>query len=192
LDLSVAGDEKFDVPNPMLKSFRVYAASKLLANKATWDFLANEKPQFSLVTIHPTMVYGNSIIQDSSETGGTNAYIFGCIVNGVKGMDALLKAVHVRDVAQAHIRALDDDIKNKSYLLNGKRMDWKELREWSEKYYPEESKSFKLVSNDQPKVIQTDTSRAEKELGIEWIEPEEMIKEVLDQQISYLKKEGQL
>lgn len=190
--MTVAENETYEVDNPIFKSFRVYAGSKLLANKASWDFLANEKPQFDLVTLHPSMVYGTSLVQDSAAASGTNGYIFSSIVSGATDFDALLVSVHVKNVAEAHVRALEDDIKNRSYLLSGKWTSWKELKEWSEKYYPEEAKGFKIVAKTDLKIPKTDASRAEKELGISWTEPEVMIKEVLDQQIAFLKKEGKL
>lgn len=38
----------------------IYATSKALAEKAAWDFIAKEKPQFSLVTVNPAWVTGAS------------------------------------------------------------------------------------------------------------------------------------
>lgn len=40
--------------NPMMG----YRASKTFAEKAAWDFVKNEKPNFSLATINPPMVFG--------------------------------------------------------------------------------------------------------------------------------------
>lgn len=35
-----------------------YRASKTFAEKASWDFLEKEKPNFSIATINPPMVFG--------------------------------------------------------------------------------------------------------------------------------------
>jgi nucleoside-diphosphate-sugar epimerase len=35
-----------------------YRASKTFAEKAAWDFLEKEKPNFSIATINPPMVFG--------------------------------------------------------------------------------------------------------------------------------------
>jgi hypothetical protein len=35
-----------------------YRASKTFAEKAAWDFLEKEKPNFSVATINPPMVFG--------------------------------------------------------------------------------------------------------------------------------------
>ena len=40
--------------NPML----AYRASKKFAEKAAWEFLEKEKPNFTLSTINPPMVFG--------------------------------------------------------------------------------------------------------------------------------------
>jgi nucleoside-diphosphate-sugar epimerase len=40
--------------NPMMG----YRASKTFAEKAAWDFLEKEKPNFSVATINPPMVFG--------------------------------------------------------------------------------------------------------------------------------------
>ena len=51
----------------MVISFTVYesnnssnisTASKVFAEKAAWDFMDKEKPNFSLSTIEPTLVFG--------------------------------------------------------------------------------------------------------------------------------------
>ncbi|KAF5535258.1 aldehyde reductase II [Fusarium phyllophilum] len=41
-----------------------YAASKAFAEKAAWDFIADKKPDFSLITICPPMVYG--LVKDTT------------------------------------------------------------------------------------------------------------------------------
>jgi nucleoside-diphosphate-sugar epimerase len=35
-----------------------YRASKTFAEKAAWDFIEQEKPNFSISTINPPMVFG--------------------------------------------------------------------------------------------------------------------------------------
>lgn len=35
-----------------------YRASKTFAEKAAWDFVEKEKPNFALATINPPMVFG--------------------------------------------------------------------------------------------------------------------------------------
>jgi nucleoside-diphosphate-sugar epimerase len=181
LDLSVSPDETYDVDNPTFKAFRIYAASKLLANKACWDFFKDENPQFELVTLHPSMVYGTNLVQESAHDSGSNGVIFNRIVNGQNGVDYALNSVHVGDVAIAHVKALDDGVKSRSYILSGKGYTWEDVREWAEKYYPEEAKGFKVVPYTDLKLPKLDASRAEEELGMEWIDPEFIIKEVLDQ-----------
>lgn len=103
------------------------------------------------------------------------------LVNGKQGDGALL-GVGVKNVAEAHVRALDDKIKSTSYLVSGKRFTWKDVVDVVEKYYPDFK--IKVESTTDVEVPLTDTSRAEKDLGIKWTEPADLIREVLDQQLA--------
>jgi nucleoside-diphosphate-sugar epimerase len=149
--------------------------------------MEKEKPGFALVTIHPSLVYGYNPIQQSAKEleGSSNGLFFGSIMNGAFS-DAPLLSVYIGDVADSHIRALDPKIKSgSSYLISGKPYTWKDVVETIQKYHP--GVPFKVAPNAEPKVAKTDTSKAERELGIKWAEPEKMIKEVLDQQLAYFK-----
>jgi nucleoside-diphosphate-sugar epimerase len=51
-----------------------YHASKILAHQATIDWTKKNKPHFSLATLHPSFVLGDSLIQNSArEVSGINA-----------------------------------------------------------------------------------------------------------------------
>lgn len=147
----------------------------------------DENPQFDLVTLHPSMVYGTNLVQKSVHDAGSNGVIFNRIINGQNGVDYALNSVHVGDVARAHVKVLDDSVKSRSYVLTGKDYTWKEVREWAGKHYPEEAKGFKVVPYTDVKLPKIDASRAEEELGMEWKDPEIIIKEVLDQQLAFVK-----
>ena len=83
-----------------------YAKSKTLAEKAAWDYVKNNDVNFKLSVINPTGVLGPSL---SSDVGTSNALILR-MLNG--SMPALVKLhvgiVDVRDVALAHIKALEN------------------------------------------------------------------------------------
>lgn len=187
-DLSVDPEQNFDTGNEMFTSFRIYGASKLLANEASWKFVENEKPTFELFTIHPSLVYGHNLIQQSAKEmeGSTNGVIFGTIMNGPFIGDAVLNSVYVGDVADAHVKCLDESVKKgKQYFLTGEKYTFKDIVEIIERDYP--GVPHKLDKESKVVHKATDTSRAEKELGIKWTAPEKMIKEVLDQQLAYFK-----
>jgi len=159
----------------------------LLANQASWKFVETEKPNFELFTIHPSLVYGHNLVQQSAKEieGSTNGFLFGNITNGVF-MDAALTSVYVGDVADVHIKVLDESVKKgTSYFLSGKPYTWKDIVELIERDYP--GTPHKLDKDSKPVLKKTDTSKVEKELGFEFVEPEKMLKEVLDQQLGFFK-----
>lgn len=121
-----------------------YSASKILAQQATRDFVAKEKPPFKLVTyihlcstqsfghandcysFHPTFVLGDSLIQRTfNELDGMNAQLW----TSLPSEELLIPSafVHVRDVAQAHVAALRnrDLLKTGTgYILSTQPLGW--------------------------------------------------------------------
>jgi dihydroflavonol-4-reductase len=82
-----------------------YYFSKALAERAAWDFMAEHKPGFDLIVINPFMVVGPAMTPEIN----TSNQIF---VDMAKGKYPAIMAlewgfVDVRDVAQAHVRAID-------------------------------------------------------------------------------------
>ncbi|KAH6718953.1 hypothetical protein DL95DRAFT_385367 [Leptodontidium sp. 2 PMI_412] len=183
-DLSVDPKGDFKADNDFATSMKVYGASKLLANQASWDFMENEKPGFALVSIHPSLVYGKNIVQQSAKEieGSTNGLLFSSIMNGPTSDFALL-AVYVGDVAQAHVLALKPEIKSGSkYLVSGRPFTWNDVVGILEKHYA--GVPYKLVgTGDYPTKV--DTTKAETELGIEWATTETIVTEVLNQQLPF-------
>ncbi|KAF5868835.1 putative nad dependent epimerase dehydratase family protein [Botrytis fragariae] len=187
LDLSVDPNRDYDEGNDLLTSSKIYHASKLLANQASWEFLRKESPSFVLITIHPSVVYGHNLIQKSAEEiqGSTNGLFFDSIMNGAQS-DFPLLSVYVGDVAEAHVKALSPALESSSsYLVSGQPMTWKDVVDVLQKDYP--TVPHKLEPSTNPKVAKIDTSKAEKELGLRWAKPEKFIKEVMDQQLGFLK-----
>lgn len=91
-----------------------YYYSKTLAEQAAWDFMAREKPGFTLVAINPFLVVGPShtaAINTSPQT----------LLNILKGTYPAVLAltwgfVDVRDVAAAHIAAMARVAESGRYL----------------------------------------------------------------------------
>ena len=81
-----------------------YYYSKVLAERAAWDFHSTEKPRWSLVTINPFLVIGPSMTNNINES---NKVLFD-IINGKFPaiMSLAWGFVDVRDVAFAHLQAL--------------------------------------------------------------------------------------
>ncbi|KAL4887542.1 hypothetical protein BJY04DRAFT_212576 [Aspergillus karnatakaensis] len=90
-----------------------YRGSKTLAEKAAWNFVENETPAFDLVTINPPLVYGPAV-ESLGDLGGLNTsnqrirdFIQGKHGEGELPPTGTFLWVDVRDLALAHIRALE-------------------------------------------------------------------------------------
>ncbi|WVW79105.1 hypothetical protein I302_101070 [Kwoniella bestiolae CBS 10118] len=88
-----------------------YRASKVLAEKAFWKFLEDEKPAFDGVTIHPPMVYGPIIHQcdDPKKLNHSVDRIYPYVAGKMKQSDLPESGSNftdVRDVALAEFRAM--------------------------------------------------------------------------------------
>ena len=102
-----------------------YQYSKTLAERAAWDFIMRKKNRFDLVAINPTMVVGPSL---GPSLNTTNRMIRD-IMNGAFPfiMDINWGFVDVRDVAKAHILAMETDSASGRYLCSAETMHMKEL-----------------------------------------------------------------
>ncbi|KAL2002163.1 hypothetical protein VTN02DRAFT_518 [Thermoascus thermophilus] len=91
-----------------------YCAAKALAERAAWDFVAQEKPNFDLVTLCPPMVYGpnENATADLAKLNTSSADIYQLMAPTNKPTDPLpsngfWSFVDVRDVALAHLKAYE-------------------------------------------------------------------------------------
>ncbi|KAF3932388.1 Dihydroflavonol-4-reductase [Dactylella cylindrospora] len=183
--------------------FAAYHASKNRADIATVKFREEKRPPFAIVTIHPDYVYGAMpILKDSREimAHDTTAAILWREYNGIQGLLRFQEkdhSVHIDDVAAAHVKVLDDSIKDgEKYLLSSGEFKWDDLLEYAQKEYP--NMVFKLDAIPDWKAgfaatyVTIDGSKAEKELGIKYKDIYQQFKDLADQQIELLKKDGRL
>jgi nucleoside-diphosphate-sugar epimerase len=120
-----------------------YRASKTFAEKAAWDFVEKEKPNFSIATMCPPLVLGpivhylNSLDglntsnqrvrnlitgQNKKEIADTGTFIF----------------VDVRDLALCHVRAIEvEEAANKRFFITAGYFSNKEIAEIIRKDFPE-------------------------------------------------------
>lgn len=104
-----------------------YHYSKTLAERAAWDLIARRKPEFDLVTINPAMVIGPSI---GPTINTTNAMIRDIMTGAYPGiMDLNWGFVDVRDVAKAHILAMENPEAKGRYLCSAGLLHMRELIE---------------------------------------------------------------
>lgn len=187
-DFSVDEDANFEDPkNPGRTPFTLYHASKLLSNNATWSFWQTAKPHYSLVSIHPTYVIGHNLVQSSSEDLGSNGILWGPIMTGTLNGPSF--GVHIEDVAEAHIKALDPSIPNGAkYLLDGEQTTWKKVAQIVHGDYPNAGAKISVEAEGGAPPV--DTSKAEQDLGMKWRSWEQMIHEVMDQQLGFVNNKS--
>jgi dihydroflavonol-4-reductase len=94
-----------------------YYYSKTLAERAAWDFVAEETPSFDLIVINPTGVIGPSI---GSGLSTTSMVIADLLNGGVYPaiVDMTFPYVDIRDVAEAHVRAAENPDASGRYICS--------------------------------------------------------------------------
>ncbi|KAK5323235.1 Glycine-rich RNA-binding protein 2, mitochondrial [Exophiala xenobiotica] len=156
-----------------------YRASKTSAERAAWDFLEREKPNFTLSTLCPPQVFGPVVPQLSSlDTLNTSNQVIRDIVQGkFKSQippNATYTWIDVRDLALCHVLALEKPgAANKRFFLAAGFFSNKELVEVVRKSFDQYNEL--LPSEDVPGggypeggLYKIDNSRAVDILGIEW------------------------
>jgi nucleoside-diphosphate-sugar epimerase len=173
--------------DPQASGEMKYHASKLLAHRATHDWVEKNKPNFLVITIHPSFVYGRNLSQTSPDgIDGTNMMLWGSLYSEKPFIPAT--CVDVRDVALAHVRALEANVdggKNKvhEFIVSASEKEgwsWTNIAKFVKEKYP--NLGTKLEGSfDAPPPIQA--HRAEQILGIKWRKMEGTISSFLDHQM---------
>ncbi|RMZ71458.1 aldehyde reductase II [Pyrenophora seminiperda CCB06] len=122
-----------------------YRASKTFAEKAAWDFVENEKPNFSLSTINPPMVFGPIVhALDSLDNMNTSNKFMLSVAQGKckdeipKNMPPQHLWVDVRDVAEAHVAAFEKpEAANKRFFVTAGYYSNKDICQAIKKNFPE-------------------------------------------------------
>ncbi|KZM26997.1 Methylglyoxal reductase (NADPH) [Ascochyta rabiei] len=132
--------------NPMMG----YRASKTFAEKAAWKFLEKEKPNFTISTINPPMVFGPiAHALDSLENLNTSNER---IRNACQGKfkdeiphSGVFLWTDVRDCAEAHVNAFEKpDAANKRFFVTAGYFSNKEITQIIRKNFPQ----FKDLPSD--------------------------------------------
>jgi len=120
-----------------------YRASKTLAEQALWKFKAENKPPFSLSAVNPCFVFGPVIHQIANpESINTSVFLLFQYFSGEKKeivpASAVQSFVDVRDVARAHIKALENaKADGERFLLSSDNFSWDQATEVLRRHYPD-------------------------------------------------------
>ncbi|KAI1471949.1 putative NAD dependent epimerase/dehydratase [Daldinia caldariorum] len=161
-----------------------YRVSKKCAEKAAWDFVEQEKPGFDLATICPPMVFGPVAHHlDSLRDINTSDQRFVDLMQG-KWNDEIPASgvflwVDVRDVALAHLRAMEiPEAGGQRFFTTAGYYDNARIARVVRDGLPDLAAAGKLPGDnvrlapgaEKPaQVFGYDNSRATKVLGIDWI-----------------------
>jgi nucleoside-diphosphate-sugar epimerase len=183
------------LPEPYADTFEAYAASKIAALNETETWLEQEKASisFDVVNIFPGFVIGrDELVTDAEDARrGTNEVVLGPVTGGVMSYTPGA-AVHVRDVALAHVRSLDAKVPgNQGYILVAGGLEgtrWEDSFDIVARHFPEAVKAGILKNNGTiltvPKKI--DASASEKALGLQYLSYEEQVKDVVEHYLGLL------
>ena len=110
------------IPAPYMRSPDVaYVASKIAALKSASELVAENKPAFDVIHIHPSFVIGRDDMTATSKgcISSTNALALDLVLGKKEELPRLFATVHVDDVALAHVRALGESVAgNQSFLVS--------------------------------------------------------------------------
>lgn len=167
-----------------------YRASKKFAEKAAWDFVANEKPNFDLATINNTYTFGpvppSLTTLDNLNTSNHRIrdMVLGRMKEAIAPTAPVFTFVDVRDVALAHVRALEvaEGGGNRFYMVgeffsNAKICEIirKEFPQLEDRLPPKEE-----VKDDFPADHwKFDSSKAKRMLGIEYTPLEKSVRDTV-------------
>ncbi|OCT54100.1 reductase [Cladophialophora carrionii] len=174
-----------DPHGPYHHVFAAYSASKKLAYNRTRDFIAREKPQFTVVHIMPSFVIGPNELATTPDTvlSGSNAIALG-VLFGAKNPSGLPGAtVHTDDVAFLHIAALEPKVQGNrnfgaNFDVNG--IKWDEAIDIVKKHFPTEVEKgvFPLGGSQTSLPIPFDASESEKFFGFKFKDFETQIVDI--------------
>ncbi|KAK4703920.1 hypothetical protein P7C70_g2296, partial [Phenoliferia sp. Uapishka_3] len=171
-----------------------YSGSKVLAEKAAWDFMAREKPSFTLTTILPTWVLGPSqqpgvkSISDLQSSAGMTAKVL-IDTPSLPPVSIFSKYVHIHDVALAHVGAIArPESRGKRYLLVAGPSSCEQAAFVLRKLFPAQAGRIAPAEDKPLEVIDTaDGTPAEQAFGFKYRTFEETMQDYGEQLFSLAK-----
>jgi len=159
-----------------------YLVSKKIAEKAAFDFVEKEKPNFSVTTLLPPMVYGPlaSDVPSMDKLNTSSADFYRLFNGSTKEVPptGFWAYTDVRDLAKAHLLAYTTEAAaNQRFAITNGRYSYQRLVDIIRAKFPELRDSTPEGNADEPypPVYSYDASKAKKELGLEFRSIEETV-----------------
>lgn len=152
-----------------------YCASKTFAERAAFDFVAGKKPNFSISTICPPMIYGPSanLVTDLKHLNTSAADIYRLMNGTTKEIPetTFFAYCDVRDVGEAHARAYEsEEAAGQRYFVTGGNFTYQMVCDIIRRDFPELKGRTPEGNTGEalPSVYKVDSSKARKELGMDF------------------------
>lgn len=177
-----------------------YNGSKAFAEKAAWEFVKNEKPNFVLSTVNPVLVFGPQPTDHfDPEKINTSSGIINNILKSKSPKDEVTSlnalAVDVRDVAKAHLVAFEkDEAKEKRLFLTSGLFTQQTILNVLHKEFPKQTENVPVgepgsEEKEIAKAAKRNNDKTRALLGFELISVEQTI---ADSARQLLQVEGRL
>lgn len=182
----------------LVNSVSGYRASKTFAERAAWDFVKNEKPNFALTAVNPAFVFGPQAF-DSEVTDRlhTSAELVGNLTKlGPNDPVPVFRGgyIDVKDVARTHLLAFEkEETKGKRLFNSAARCDSQDVLDIINDKFPElrgkipvgNPGAGKAISDSFRKVDYSETTRL---LGFKFQPLEVPIVEAVEQMLRVRKE----
>ena len=162
---------------------------KTFAEKAAWDFVEKEKPNFDIATINPPLVLGpivhylNSLEAINTSNQRVRDFIQGQMKDKITPTGTFIW-VDVRDVALAHVKAIEvSEAGGQRFFVTAGYFSNKEIADVIRDTHPQLASKLppKDAHSDLPKDIYAiDNSKSKNVLGLEYRPFKETISDTVD------------
>ncbi|KAH9838568.1 NAD(P)-binding protein [Rhodofomes roseus] len=183
--IQLVREEGAKAPNPMK-----YRASKTLAERAAWEFVEKNKGKlgWDLAVVNPPYVFGPAIHEvGAPETLNESMYDwFHTVFKGSKTKEQLSSTgacwIDVRDLAEAHVLAIKkQEAGGERIIVSQGAFKWQDFISSAQRFYPTVSPGDETYDPAKAThMVQYDTSKAAKLLGIKYRSIEESTKDMVE------------
>jgi nucleoside-diphosphate-sugar epimerase len=189
-----------NIQNPPYRSrFEAYTAAKANTLNLTEEWVKSQKPAFDLVHMAPGHVFGpNELVTDPKELlqTGSNRIILVPVTGKAYNTEPGV-TVHLDDVAEAHVRALDLSIPgNRLYILSSGGVEGTKLDDCFEivaRNFPDHVGNMFLNNGSLPwSIFRVDVSESARILGIDFIPYEQQVRDVVGYYLECVQQQSSL
>lgn len=158
------------------------------AEKAAWEFVEKEKPNFNIATINPPLVFGPIVpyLNSLSAINTSNVRVRNLIQGHMKKLEptGTFLWVDVRDVALAHVRAIEvPEAGGERFFVTAGFFSNKEIADIARETHPQ--LESKLPPSDSPsdfptKIYEFDNTKSQKVLGLKYHSLKQTVSDTID------------